>query len=189
MPRAAKSVLEACNTRALVASAAWLRIVEVYGLDLFFILDVVYCIEYIGVHTNRLSSWRCPMESMSAVQLWSGRILSGLAVIFLFVDAIGKLFRVAPVVKGTMELGYQENVVFPLGVLLLIGVLLYAMPWTSLIGAIYLTAFLGGAVATHVRVGSPLTTHVLFGVYVAVFLWGGLALRTPRLMNLLTGAH
>jgi len=129
------------------------------------------------------------MESISTVQIWSGRILSGLAVLFLFVDAIGKLLRVGPVVEGTVKLGYQENVVFALGVLLLTGVVLYVMPWTSLLGAIYLTAFLGGAVATHVRVGSPLATHVLFGVYVAVFLWGGLALRTPRLMTLLTGAH
>lgn len=129
------------------------------------------------------------MEAISAVQLWSGRVLSGIAVLFLFIDAIGKLFRVGPVVKGTVELGYPENVVFPLGVLLLIGVLLYATPRTSVLGAIYLTAFLGGAVATHVRVGSPLATHVLFGVYVAAFLWGGLALRSPRLLTLLTGTH
>jgi DoxX-like family len=129
------------------------------------------------------------MESISAIQLWSGRVLSGLAVLFLFVDAVGKLFRVAPVVEGTVKLGYQENVVFPLGMLLLTGVVLYVMPRTSLLGAIYLTAFLGGAVATHVRVGSPLATHVLFGVYVAIFLWGGLALRTPRLLTLLMGAH
>ena len=129
------------------------------------------------------------MESISAAQIWSGRVLSGLVVLFLFVDAVGKLLRVGPVVEGTVKLGYQENVVFPLGVLLLVGVVLYVLPWTSLLGAIYLTAFLGGAVATHVRVGSPLATHVLFGVYVAVFLWGGLALRTPRLLNLLTGAH
>ena len=107
------------------------------------------------------------MESISAVQIWSGRVLSGLAVLFLFVDAIGKLLRVGPVVEGTVKLGYQENIVFALGVLLLTGVVLYVMPWTSVIGAIYLTAFLGGAVATHVRVGSPLATHVLFGVYVA----------------------
>lgn len=129
------------------------------------------------------------MEPISALQLWFGRVLSTLAVLFLFVDAIGKLLRVGPVVEGTVKLGYQENVVFPLGVLLLIGVVLYAMPRTSLLGAIYLTAFLGGAVATHVRVGSPLATHVLFGVYVAVFLWGGLALRSPRLLTLLTGVH
>ena len=129
------------------------------------------------------------MESISAAQIWSGRVLSGLVVLFLFVDAVGKLLRVGPVVEGTVKLGYQENVVFPLGVLLLFGVVLYVLPWTSLLGAIYLTAFLGGAVATHVRVGSPLATHVLFGVYVSVFLWAGLALRTPRLLNLITGTH
>ncbi|HSN04178.1 MAG TPA: DoxX family protein [Nitrospira sp.] len=126
------------------------------------------------------------MESISAVQLWSGRVLSTLAVLFLFVDAVGKLLKVAPVVEGTVKLGYPEHVVFPLGVLLLTGVVLYVTPRTSLLGAIYLTAFLGGAVATHVRVGSPLVTHVLFGVYVAVFLWSGLALRTPRLLAMLT---
>ena len=129
------------------------------------------------------------MESISAAQIWSGRVLSGLVVLFLFVDAVGKLLRVGPVVEGTVKLGYQENVVFPLGMLLLVGVVLYVLPWTSLLGAIYLTAFLGGAVATHVRVGSPLATHVLFGVYVSVFLWAGLALRTPRLLNLITGTH
>lgn len=129
------------------------------------------------------------MESLSTVQLWSGRVLSGLAVLFLFVDAVGKLLKVTPVVEGTVKLGYQECVVVPLGVLLLAGVVLYVLPQTSLIGAIYLTAFLGGAVATHVRAGSPLATHVLFGVYVAIFLWGGLALRTPRLLTLLTGPH
>ena len=129
------------------------------------------------------------MESISVGQLWAGRILSGIAVAFLFVDAIGKLLKVAPVVEGTVRLGYAESVVFLLGVLLLVGVVLYAIPRTSVLGAIYLTAFLGGAVATHLRVGSPLATHVLFGVYVATFVWGGLALRNPRLWAILTGAH
>jgi hypothetical protein len=129
------------------------------------------------------------MESYSGFVLWTGRVLTGIAVTFLFADALGKLLKVAPVVEGTVKLGYPEGVVFPLGVLLLIGVILYLVPKTSLLGAIYLTAFLGGAVATHVRVGSPLATHVLFGVYIAVFVWGGLALRNPRLMSLLTGGH
>ena len=79
--------------------------------------------------------------------------------------------------------------VVPLGLLLLVGVVLYAIPRTSVLGAIYLTGFLGGAVATHFRVGSPLFTHVLFAVYVAVFVWGGLALRNPRLLSLLTDAR
>jgi hypothetical protein len=127
------------------------------------------------------------MEAISAVQTWTGRVLSGLAVAFLLVDAIGKLLQVGPVVEGTVKLGYRADVVFPLGVALLVGVALYAVPRTSVLGAIYLTAFLGGAVATHVRVGSPLVTHVLFGVYVAAFVWGGLVLRDPRVLALLTG--
>lgn len=77
----------------------------------------------------------------------------------------------------------------PLGVLLSIAVALYLIPKTPLLGAIYLNAFLGGAVATHVRVGKPLATHVLFGVYVAAFVWGGLALRHPRLLSLLTAGN
>lgn len=127
------------------------------------------------------------MEAISASQLWAGRILSGLVVVFLLLDAVGKLLRIAPVVEGTIRMGYAESAVFTLGVLLLVGVVLYAIPRTSLVGAIYLTAFLGGAFATHFRVGSPLFTHILFSVYVAAFLWGGLALRDPRLLSLLMG--
>ena len=127
------------------------------------------------------------MEPVSGFALWSGRVLTGMAGAFLLVDALGKLLKIPAVVEGTVKLGYPEGVVLPIGVLLLIGVLLYLIPKTSLLGAIYLTAFLGGTVATHVRVGSPLVTHVLFGVYVAAFVWGGLALRNPRLLWLLSG--
>lgn len=129
------------------------------------------------------------MEPTSEAQVWVGRTLSGIAALFLLVDALGKLLVVGPVVEGTVKMGYAETVVFPLGVLLLIGVVLYLVPRTSLLGAIYLTAFLGGAVASHVRIGSPLATHVLFGVYVAIFVWGGLVLRDARLLKLLLGAR
>ena len=129
------------------------------------------------------------MQSVSGFALWTGRVLTGIAVTFLLADALGKLLKIPAVVEGTVQLGYPEGVVFPLGVLLLIGVVLYLIPKTSLLGAIYLTAFLGGTVATHVRVGSPLATHVLFGVYVAAFVWGGLALRRPLLLSLLTGGY
>lgn len=129
------------------------------------------------------------MDMILAGTPWIGRTLSGIAIAFLVVDTAGKLFRVAPVVEGTVKLGYPEGAVFPIGVLLLLGVVLYAIPRTSVLGAIYLTGFLGGAVATHFRVGSPLLTHVLFAVYVAAFVWGGLALRNPRLLSLLTDAR
>ena len=126
------------------------------------------------------------MEWSFTGQLWVGRVFSGIAIALLLFDAIGKLIRVAPVIEGTVKLGYSEDTVFPMGVILLIGVLLSVVPRTSIVGAIYLTAYLGGAVATHFRIGNPLMTHTLFPVYVAVFLWTGLALRSPRLLALLT---
>jgi hypothetical protein len=127
--------------------------------------------------------------SFPEFQLWAGRVLSGIVAVFLFVDALGKLLRVAPVIEGTVKLGYPQEVVFPLGVLLLIGLVLYLVPKTAVLGAIFLTAFLGGAVAAHYRIGSPFATHVLFGVYVAAFIWGGLVLRNPRLWTLLTSGN
>ena len=109
--------------------------------------------------------------------------LSALVTLFLLVDAAGKLLAVEPVLKATQDLGWPATAVRPLGVLLLVGTLLYAVPRTAMVGAIYLTAFLGGAVATHYRVGSPLATHVLFGVYVAVVMWAGLGLQYPTLLG------
>ena len=127
------------------------------------------------------------MDPLFAGQVWTGRILSGIAVAFLLFDAFGKLMRVAPVIEGTVKLGYPEGAVLPIGVLLLAGVVLYVIPQTTVLGAIYLTAYLGGAVASHYRLGNPLATHVLFPVYVAAFIWGGLALRDARLLSLLIG--
>lgn len=116
--------------------------------------------------------WRCV-----------GLGLSGLATLFFVVDAAGKLLRVEPVLRGTQELGWPVTAVEPLGVVLLVGAVLYAVPRTAVLGAIYLTGFLGGAVATHYRIGSPLATHILFGVYVGVVMWAGLAMRNPVLFK------
>ena len=113
--------------------------------------------------------------------LWTGRVISGLAVAFLIFDSVGKLLEVSPVIDGTKRLGYPPDVVFNLGVTLLSCVLVYMSPRTSVLGAVLLTGYLGGAVATHVRVGSPVFTHVLFPTYVAALLWGGLMLRDARL--------
>ena len=126
------------------------------------------------------------MEASSTGLLWAGRILSGIAIAFLLFDAAGKLMKVAPVVEGSAKLGFPESAVLPIGVLLLTGVVLYAIPRTSVLGAVYLAAYLGGAVAAQFRLGNPLATHVLFPVYVAAFVWGGLVLRAPRLLALLT---
>ncbi|HZN61192.1 MAG TPA: DoxX family protein [Planctomycetota bacterium] len=113
--------------------------------------------------------------------LWTGRILSALAILFLALDSLGKLAEAGPVVAGTVELGYPPTLVFKLGVILLLCVAAYAIPATSVLGAVLLTGYLGGAVATHVRVGNPLFTHVLFPTYIAALAWGGLLLREARL--------
>jgi hypothetical protein len=127
------------------------------------------------------------MEMISAPQLWTGRVLSAIVILFFLADALAKLFRVEPVLAGATQLGYPVQSVVTMGVLLLVGTILYAFPKTAVIGAIYLTGFLGGAVATHFRVGSPLLTHQLFSIYVALFMWGGLVLRKPKLLAVILG--
>lgn len=117
--------------------------------------------------------------------LWAGRIIGGLPVLFLLADGVGKLVKPAPVVEGTLQLGYQASVLVPLGIVLLACTILYAIPRTAVLGAILLTGYLGGAVATHVRVDNPLLTHTLFPIYFGVMLWGSLYLRDPRVRALL----
>jgi hypothetical protein len=119
-------------------------------------------------------------HTVSKGALWSGRALSGIAVLFLAFDSLGKLLRVQPVVEGTVQLGYPTTVIFGLGVTLLTCVIVYLIPRTSLLGAVLLTGYLGGAVASQVRIESPLFTHVLFPTYIAALIWGGLMLRDPR---------
>ena len=123
--------------------------------------------------------------------VWAGRILSGLVVLFLVFDGAIKLVPLQVVVDTTAELGWPVDAptLRALGVVLIASALLYAYPRTALLGAILITAYLGGAVATHVRIGSPLFSHVLFGVYVGVMAWGGLWFREPRLRALLPMTH
>lgn len=121
----------------------------------------------------------------SETQRAAGLALSWLAVLFLLFDSAGKLLQVQPVIEGTLQLGYPRDSVFSLGVILLSCVVVYAIPRTSALGAVLLTGYLGGAVATHVRVQNPLLTHVLFPTYVMALLWGGLILRDARLRVLL----
>jgi hypothetical protein len=117
--------------------------------------------------------------------VWVGRILSGLAVLFLLFDATVKVLQLPVAVQGTKELGYPESVIFGLGVVQVVCLVAYLVPRTSVLGAILWTGYLGGAIATHVRVGHPLFSHVLFPVYVAALLWGGLWLRDERLRAVL----
>ena len=114
----------------------------------------------------------------------AGTIMTGIAILFLLVDSIGKLIPLAPVVEGSLQLGYPESTIRVIGIILMICVIAYAVPRTSVLGAILLTGYLGGAVATHLRVGSPPLTHTLFPIYVGVLIWGGLMLLEDRLEGL-----
>lgn len=127
------------------------------------------------------------MERVTGKQLWTGRVLSGIAVLFLLFDGVTHMIALERVVKWTVSLGYPEGTVPVIGTLLAVGVVLYLIPRTSLYGLIWLTGYLGGAVATHVRLGTPLFSHVLFPCYVAALLWVGSALRNGRLRALLLG--
>jgi hypothetical protein len=122
--------------------------------------------------------------TLSKTRLWTGRVLSGLPIAFLLLDAVMKLVKPSVVVEGTTQLGYPESVIFGLGILLLTCTLLYAVPRTSILGAILLTGYLGGAVATHVR--NPLFSHILFPVYLGMMIWGGIFLRENRLRALIS---
>lgn len=122
-------------------------------------------------------------EPVSKGRLWAGRIISGLPALFLLVDAVMKFIKPAPVVDGTVKLGYSESVIVPLGIVLLVCTVLYLIPKTAVLGAILLTGYLGGAVATHVRVQEGLFS-IIFPVVFGALLWLGLWLRDPLLSKL-----
>jgi len=123
--------------------------------------------------------------SASKKRLWAGRIMSAVPILFLLFDSVGKLLKLAPVVEGTTQLGYPESAVLGIGMIELVCIVVYVIPRTSILGAILLTGYLGGAIATHVRIGSPFFTHTFFPIYVAVLVWGGLFLREDRLRALI----
>jgi len=117
--------------------------------------------------------------------IWIGRVLSGLVVAFLAFDAIIKILRLPMAVDGTTQLGYPERLVVPIGSIEMILLVMYLVPRLSVFGTVLWTGYLGGAVATHLRIGSPLLGFTLFPLYVAALLWGGLYLRDARVRNLL----
>lgn len=124
-------------------------------------------------------------NAMTTKTIWIGYTLSTLAILFLLFDSVIKVLRLPVAVEGTVQLGYPESTVIAIGILEVFCVALYAIPVTSVFGAILLTGYLGGAIATHVRVGNPLLTHKLFPIYVAVLIWGGLFLREDRLRSVI----
>ena len=106
-------------------------------------------------------------------RLWTGRVLSGLVVAFLVFDAVIHIMKPSPVVESFAQLGFPLSAAVPLGVLELILIALYVIPRTSVLGAILLTGYFGGAIAAQVRIGAPLFSTTLFPIYVALFIWGG----------------
>jgi hypothetical protein len=125
-----------------------------------------------------------PAESSSRAEntkIWTARVLGALVSLFLIVDGAGKVMRLAPYVEGTAKVGYPPGCLVPLGLVLLASTLLYAIPRTAVLGAILLTGYLGGATATHVRMGQPFVFPIVFGVIV----WACLYLRDERIRSLL----
>ena len=116
--------------------------------------------------------------------LWTGRVLTSIAVLFLAFDIAIKLTLSSPAVDATSQLGFASRMVLPLGLIELACLTLYLIPRTSIIGAILFTGYLGGAIATHVRLENPLFSHILFPLYIAALLWAGLWLRDPRVRTM-----
>jgi len=122
---------------------------------------------------------------ISNLQLWAGRILSVFATLLLVMDGVMKLLKPAMVLKATRDLGYPESQIVGIGVLLLACTLLYVVPRTSILGAILLTGYLGGAIASQVRVQAP-PLNVVFALVFACLIWAGLWLRDTRVRSILT---
>lgn len=125
--------------------------------------------------------------SSTTASIWAGRILSGLAIAFFVMDGVMKLVQPQVVIDATRQIGWPADpmTLAALGLVLLASTALYALPRTAVLGAILLTGYLGGAVASHARHGDPLFTHDLFGVYLGLFVWGGLWLRDQRIRSLI----
>ena len=117
----------------------------------------------------------------SKSRLWTGRILSILAILFLLFDGIMKLIRPLPVTQAMAQLGFPQHLSVPIGVILLLCTALYTIPSTSVLGAVLLTGYLGGAVVSQLRIGASLFGSTLFPIYFAVLMWAGIYLQEPRL--------
>jgi hypothetical protein len=116
---------------------------------------------------------------------WAGRILTGIAVLFLAMDLTFKFSTSKEIIEGTTQLGWAPHHLPIIGTIEIVCLLLYVIPRTAPLGAILWTGYLGAAIATPVRIDNPLYTHILFPIYVAAFIWGGLYLRDARVRALL----
>jgi DoxX-like family len=119
--------------------------------------------------------------AVSKGAIWTGRVISGFVILFLLFDAAIKLMRIAPVMQSFAQFGFSPNVAIPIGAVLLVCTLVYLTPRTSVLGAILVTGYLGGAICTHVRAGQPFYFPLAFGVLA----WVGLYLRDDRIRKLI----
>jgi DoxX-like family len=131
------------------------------------------------MHSNGMA------KTVSKTMVWAGRVLSGLLVLFLTFDSVIKFVKPPTVTETFAHIGWPDRLALNLGIVLLVCTLLYAIPKTCILGAILLTGYLGGAVATHTRIGDPLFSHILFPVYLGVLLWGAVFLRDERVRALI----
>jgi DoxX-like protein len=145
--------------------------------------DIKFSIERFSEETSMRSDTQSAPFSTNSVL--AGRIVSALPILFLLFDVSLKFMKPAIAVQTTLELGYPESSILTTGIILLACLILHLIPRTSVLGAILLTGYLGGAVATHFRIGNPLFSHTLFPIYVGVLIWGGLFLRDARLRALI----
>ena len=117
--------------------------------------------------------------------LWTGRTLTGLFALFMLGASVAPKLLLLPVAEETMaQLGWPSGFAFTIGIIELVCLVLYLIPRTSVLGAVLMMGLLGGAMATQIRVGSPLFSHILFSLYLGLFMWGGLWLRDPRVRAL-----
>lgn len=135
------------------------------------------------IDASEFNHYQARTTSISRGQTWTGRVLSGLVSAFFVMDGVMKLFKPAPVVQATLQLGYPESAIVGIGIVLLVCTVLYLLPRTSTLGAVLLTGYLGGAVASQIRVSAP-WFNILFAVVFGCVVWAGLYLRDSRLRSI-----
>lgn len=139
-----------------------------------------------SVASSSVPSSEAPARAPASKKaVWTGRVLSGLGVLFLAFDAVFKLTASEAAASASAQLGWSSSSIFQLGLIQLVCLAVYLVPRSAVVGAVLWTGYLGGAIATHLRVGDPLLTHTLFPLYVAALLWGGLWLRDQRVRALI----
>lgn len=123
----------------------------------------------------------------SKAKTWTGRVMAGIVILFMLMDSVFKFITNEQVIESTTSLGFQVHHLPIMGTLGLLSIILYIIPRTEVLGAILLTGYWGGAIATHVRLDNPLFTHILFPVYLGILAWGALYLKSEKFRNLISG--